>query len=231
MHKKSILACGKALALLLAVYMPTFALVSALLMSAGTPAPPDASVIAAALPLVTGISLVITVILIALIGRRQFRSYGFRLPPGRTLLYSLALGLGIGFALRWLVWSFGIQEPSMFTGLATWQVIAFFWVGAPVQEEIIFRGLFQTTLEKDTPTVFPVGRWNLSVASLCSAVVFSLVHLGLLSVGASWEATAFVGASALLLGILAGQFRWRTGSLVPGILIHAMFNVAGSIWP
>jgi len=227
--KHSLLACGKALALLLAVYLPTFVMVSALIMSSTTPGPADARVMTAAFPLVIGISLAIAVILIGIFGGGQFRSYGFRSVPGRTLLFSLGLGLGVGFALRWLAWSLGIQEPSMFAGLATWQTIAFLWVGAPIQEEIIFRGLFQTTLERGIPTVVSIGRWKLSVAALGSAVAFSLVHLGLLSVGASWGVAAFVGAGALLLGVLAGQFRWRTGSLVPGVAIHALFNVAGSV--
>ena len=229
MFKKSILACGKAIALLLAVYVPTFAIVSALLVPRGGPAPADAGAMTAALPLVIGISVAISLILIAIVGRSRYRSYGFRLVARRTLLSSVGLGLGIGFALRWLVWSLGIEEPSVFAGLTTWQVVAFFWVGAPIQEEIIFRGLVQTTLDKDLPMVVSVGRWRLSVAALCAAMAFSLVHLGLLAVGASLAAVVVVGASALLLGVVAGQFRWRTGSLIPGILIHAMFNVAGSV--
>jgi membrane protease YdiL (CAAX protease family) len=229
MLKKSLLACVRALGLLLAVYLPTFAIVSTVFVSPTTSAPADATVMIAALPYVIGLSLVIAVMLIAVIGGRQFRSYGFRSVPGKTVLFSLALGLGIGFALRWVARSFGIEEPSVFTGLTTWQIIAFMWVGAPIQEEIIFRGLFQTTLEKGIPTVISVGRWRLSVAAIGGAVAFSLVHLGLSSVGASWGEVAFVAAGALLLGALAGQFRWRTGSLVPGIVIHALFNVPGSV--
>jgi membrane protease YdiL (CAAX protease family) len=225
------LACGKALAFLLAVYLPTFMIVSAVVMSLTMSGSTEASAMTAAFPLVIGISLVIAVIVIAIIGGRQFRTYGFRSAPGKTLLFSLGLGVVVGFALRWLAWSLGIQEPAMFTGLAAWQIIVFLWVGAPIQEEIIFRGLFQTTLERDIPRVVTLGRWRLSVAAAGAAVAFALVHLGLLSVGASWGTVAFVGTSALLLGALAGQFRWHTGSLVPGILIHAMFNVAGSVWP
>jgi membrane protease YdiL (CAAX protease family) len=229
--KQSMLAWGKALAFLLAVYLPTFMVVSAVVMSLTMSGSSEAGAMTTAFPLVIGISLVIALIVIAIVGGRQFRSYGFQSVPGKTLLFSLGLGVVVGFALRVLARGLGIQEPALFTGVATWQIIVFLWIGAPIQEEIIFRGLFQTTLERGIPTVISLGKWRLSVAAAGAAVAFALVHLGLLSVGASWGTVAFVGAGALLLGVLAGQFRWHTGSLVPGILIHAMFNVAGSVWP
>ncbi len=75
------------------------------------------------------------------------------------------------------------------------------------------------------PGLIPVARWKFSVAALVSAVAFALVHLALPTVGASSEATAFVVASALILGLVAGQLRWSTGSLVPCFVIHALFNI------
>lgn len=75
------------------------------------------------------------------------------------------------------------------------------------------------------PGLIPVGRWKFSVAALVSAVAFALVHLALPTVGVSSGATAFVVASALILGLAAGQLRWSTGSLVPCFVIHALFNI------
>ena len=227
--KQPILAWGKALALLLAVYLPTFMIVSAVAMSLSMSGSSDADLIPVAFPLVIGISLLIAVIVIAIAGGREFGSYGFRLAPGRTLLVSTGLGLAAGVVLRVLSWALNIQEPAAFTGLAAWQILVFFWIAAPIQEEIIFRGLVQTTLERGMPRVIPVGRWKLSAAGTGAAVLFALVHLGLLTAGASWNTVAFVGAGALLLGIIAGQFRWQTGSVIPGIVVHVMFNVFGSL--
>jgi membrane protease YdiL (CAAX protease family) len=229
--KRSMLACGKALGLLVAVYAPTFMIVSALIMPSAEPGVAKVDTMAAAVPLVIGISLVFALVLIAFVSRRQIRSYGFRLVSGRTLLFSLVLGLLLGVAVRCLAWLLATEEPAMFTEVAMWQVVALFWIGAPIQEEIIFRGLFQTTLERGIPTVTSIGGWSLSIAALGSAVIFSLVHLGLLSVGASWGTVVFIGGSALLLGVAAGQCRWRTGSLIPSIVIHALFNMSASLWP
>ncbi len=230
MRKRSILAWGKAFVLLLAVYLPTFAVVSGILGPTNASSPASAELMTAAFPLVIAVSLLIALIMILLVGRQQFRSYGFQSAPGRTLLHALALGVVIGLALRGIVRIFGIEEPSLFEGLAIWQVIVYFWVSAPIQEEIIFRGLIQTTLQRGIPAVVAIGRWRLSIAALGSGIAFAMVHFGLVSAGASWGATIFVGASALLLGLLAGQLRWQTGSLLPAILIHAMFNVTSSVW-
>jgi membrane protease YdiL (CAAX protease family) len=35
--------------------------------------------------------------------------------------------------------------------------------------------------------------------------------------------------SASLLGLVAGYHRQETGSLVPAILVHALFNVGGTL--
>ena len=216
MFKQFLLTLGRGLAMLAAVYVPTFVVVSAVVISGAS--------LEAAIPVMIGISLGIALLLMATVGGRRFRSFGFRPAGAKVLGRSLCLGVALSILLRWLARVMGVQQASM-TGLATWQVVLFFWVAAPVQEEVIFRGLLQGTLQGGFPGLIPVARWKFSVAALVSAVAFALVHLALPTVGASSGATAFVVASALILGLAAGQLRWSTGSLVPCFVIHALFNI------
>jgi membrane protease YdiL (CAAX protease family) len=60
-----------------------------------------------------------------------------------------------------------------------------------------------------------------SAAVLFAAILFGIVHLGS-------GVAVFVGA--LLLGLLAGELRRRSGSLVPAIIVHVLFNIPGLIW-
>lgn len=76
-------------------------------------------------------------------------------------------------------------------------------VGAPVAEELMFRGLGYTLLARFGPWVAIVG----------SALAWALAH-GLLQ--------AFPIIFALGLGL--GYLRSVTGSIVPGMLVHATFN-------
>jgi membrane protease YdiL (CAAX protease family) len=78
-------------------------------------------------------------------------------------------------------------------------------VVAPFVEELMFRGLGYRLLE-------PFGRWH---AILGIGLAFALVH-GLL---AGFPILFFFGAALAWL-------RSRTGSVFPGMLLHAFFNGA-----
>jgi membrane protease YdiL (CAAX protease family) len=64
---------------------------------------------------------------------------------------------------------------------------------------------------------------------LITATFFGLVHLALLSQGAATLQAITIVLVALILGIIAGYFRDKTGSLVAPIIVHSLFNITGSI--
>jgi len=80
-------------------------------------------------------------------------------------------------------------------------------VGAPVAEELLFRGVLFRTLAWRMPVV---------VAALTSAVIFSSIHDDL---------TLF--PILALLGFLAALLYRRTGNLVVSMLFHSLNNVVG----
>lgn len=80
-------------------------------------------------------------------------------------------------------------------------------VVAPVAEEFFFRRVLQGWLEKV---------WAAPQAILASAVLFGLAHLGH---GLGW--IPLVG-----FGVVAGYLARLTGSILPGIVLHALFNAA-----
>ena len=76
---------------------------------------------------------------------------------------------------------------------------------APIGEEIGFRGILLGGLLKT--------RCRTWIAILISALVFASFH----GFGANF-------VTAMLFGILAGWLYWRTGSIIPGIIIHITNN-------
>lgn len=80
-------------------------------------------------------------------------------------------------------------------------------VGAPIAEEVFFRGLTQPVLQR-----YLGGAGGLAL----TAVVFGFVHLGSNPVEAV-PALAF-------FGVVVGMLAWRTGRLGPGIVAHMTFN-------
>jgi len=74
----------------------------------------------------------------------------------------------------------------------------------PILEEVVFRGLIYSRLGKAMPAV---------VAAVLSSVVFGLMHEGLL-----WAVWAGI------VGLIICVARVKTGSIIPGIIIHVMVN-------
>jgi membrane protease YdiL (CAAX protease family) len=85
-------------------------------------------------------------------------------------------------------------------------------VVAPLAEEFFFRGLLQTLLVKMLRS-----RW---VAILVASLAFGLVHFS----------QPHAVPALVALGFLIGYAYERSGSLVPPVLIHAVFNLKTLVW-
>ncbi len=94
-----------------------------------------------------------------------------------------------------------------------------------MQEETIFRGLIQSVVQARTPFEFRLGNIRLPFAVLVSALLFAVVHIATVRLGASLSEALFVVCGAFVLGIVAGWLRSMSGSLLPAILAHAIFNI------
>lgn len=83
-------------------------------------------------------------------------------------------------------------------------------VGAPIVEELAFRGLLFNSLRKRGVGV----AWTLVISSLA----FAVIH---------FEPTRLLVLVAL--GLVLGIVRWRTGSLVACMITHAMINAPAAL--
>jgi membrane protease YdiL (CAAX protease family) len=97
-------------------------------------------------------------------------------------------------------------------GALGWTVVVLVaCVGAPLIEELFFRGLVQTRL---------VGRLGPVPGIVLASLVFGAAHL------LAWngpESLAYAWAVAAG-GLVLGTIRYLTGRLGPGIIAHALFN-------
>jgi membrane protease YdiL (CAAX protease family) len=148
--------------------------------------------------------------------------FGLRLQWRRDLLVGVVVGLGCQYGLiPLLYWPFEQLDPSLrhrlddasknvtqaaHGGLQITLLFVFLAIGAPVIEELFFRGLLLRSLSRR------FGPW---VAIVGSAVVFGLAHFELLQLPA-----------LILFGLVLGVLAERTGRLGPGIVAHAAFNAA-----
>jgi membrane protease YdiL (CAAX protease family) len=85
-------------------------------------------------------------------------------------------------------------------------------VGAPLVEELFFRGLVQGAL---------TARFGAWWALLLQAACFGAVHY---QYGMSWGWALLTIVSIGLAGLALGTMRWYYQRLAPGIIAHATFN-------
>lgn len=151
--------------------------------------------------------------------------------PGAADLWRGVLGLALALPIVWLVgrvsvWLFrgGDDGPLQHGtlellsaerggGVWWWAVVAGAVIGAPVYEEVVFRGLVQPAVRGLTGS-----RW---LAVVSSAGVFTLLHVpsgdgG----GATLSAVPMIGV--LALGLAVARERW--GSVWPAVAMHVLFN-------
>jgi membrane protease YdiL (CAAX protease family) len=98
------------------------------------------------------------------------------------------------------------QDTAGVHGLGILIVFVLLAIGAPLVEELFFRGLLQRSLSR---------RFGRPVAIAGSAALFGLAHFELLQLPA-----------LILFGVVLGVLADRTGRLGPGIVAHATFNAA-----
>ncbi|MEW5851945.1 MAG: ABC transporter permease subunit/CPBP intramembrane protease [Myxococcota bacterium] len=140
------------------------------------------------------------------------------LPPWRAVasaaLFGLSLGVPLAMAEAWLVKVSGLEEAlkgleeafrELFeTRLDTVTAVLVLGVMPGIFEELAFRGALQGVLLKVT---------RARRAVVLQAVIFALAHQ-----------SAIRFPPTFVLGIILGLLRLRSGSVVPGMILHTLHN-------
>lgn len=124
---------------------------------------------------------------------------------------------GIGFLLRPLLGQPEVSGPAQdlldrAQGPAFLGLVVSVAVGAPIVEELFFRGLLLRSLQRRVPDWAAVG---------ASAVAFGIAHGSALPV----DAVILVMVSLTVFGAILAVLAIRTGRLGPCIVTHAVFNL------
>jgi membrane protease YdiL (CAAX protease family) len=151
-----------------------------------------------------------------LAGRPTAADFGLlRTPIGRAIGWMLAVGIGfVAFGAIWTKLLSLDQKQTLPTELgingstlALVLVILFITVLAPLSEELLFRGYIFSALRNWN------GFWP---AAIVTGLLFGAVHIGSTPIGLTVPLACFGFGLCLLYE--------RTGSLYPGIALHALNN-------
>lgn len=158
-------------------------------------------------------------------GNGPFSDFGISLVGLTDFISSVVLGfslLMIGSVAAGLVlWMFGLspEEQASNVGIVNddsgsvwkWVMIASVVIGAPIAEELFFRGLLLGALRR---------RFGSIVAVVGSSLAFTSVHYGGGTLAESTMLFVVVGT----IGLVLGAYVIRTGRVLPTIIAHSVFN-------
>jgi len=145
---------------------------------------------------------------------------------GPGLFVGLSTAMGLNMAVSLVSEAFGLDAPEIGHQMlevmhdsdsvgATAALICSAVVVAPVVEELVFRGLVQSSL------LGLFGRAHRWPVILCASAVFTSVHFD----AANWQTLP----GLFVLSMVLGWLYERHGSLLPSVLVHAGFNVCNIV--
>jgi membrane protease YdiL (CAAX protease family) len=176
--------------------------------------------------------LAVSLVLISALSRGRLSRYGFKMATAAQTKAAFIYGsitavvVQVALAVIWRVLPPSEGHPAL-AGSSLLQIVITVWVLASICEEVFHRGLIQTFLEPLRGCGLGIFGFRLSLPVIVAAVLFGAGHIMLLTIGADGYLVGGIVGSATVLGLAAGYYREKTGSLVPAILIHMLFNAYG----
>lgn len=171
-----------------------------------------------------GTFIVVLVVLSRREGSGDFaKDYAVAFRPVDLVMVPLAVGLQ--FAVNWVYWPLRQLWPSTFSdealsktardlvdsarGVNLVLLVLAVALGAPIVEELVYRGLLQRSLSS---VWSPVAAW------VAGSAWFALIH---------FRPVEYLGL--FLAGLLFGAGYVLTGRIGPGVIAHIAFNVTGLV--
>jgi len=200
---------------------------SSVMMALGRTAMQNARPVWSAALIGTGVGLVICLVVMAVLRGRGICRFNWAVGQPPQLAWAACLGLTLGVATTLLGAVVPGAMPDLAAGYSFLQIAALVVIGRSLYEELLFRGLLQGLL---TPLLSRSWRFfghDFSLAAVVGAVAFGLIHFSLLSLGGDFAPVSVIVVAAFLLGLLAGHYRDRTGSMIHPIVVHMCANLGG----
>jgi membrane protease YdiL (CAAX protease family) len=181
------------------------------------------------LPFTHTAMLTISLILIYLLSKGKISTYGLKMIKIEQLKQSILVGSVGGVIIGSLSLLLPMSGFDFAKEFSLFQVVIFVWVYASISEEFLTRGLVQGFLAPLTRYRFRIFNFHISIPILVAALFFGFMHMGLLTMQVDKFTVFAVVFFGIILGIIAGYYREISGSIIPAIVIHMLFNVWGTI--
>jgi membrane protease YdiL (CAAX protease family) len=171
---------------------------------------------------------VVAILFMLALGRGKLTSFGLRWPSRIPWLRLIGVTFATEAVVSLAFLPAPMKGPGHFAGdYSLVQTIVGILVIASFCEEVVARGLVLSFLAPLAQRGVRIRRLHLSLPVIVAALFFAAMHIPLLIMGIDpWMGVSIL-VSAFLLGLIAGFYRERSGSLLPAYVAHMLANVFG----
>jgi membrane protease YdiL (CAAX protease family) len=173
--------------------------------------------------------LIISTLILFILGKGKLGQYGYKLPVNFSFSQIVILPLAVGVIANVILTFMPTAESFAPEGYTFGHIVVFIWLYASICEEIYTRGLIQGYLKPLADHALTVFKIRLSLPVIIAAAFFSLIHLMAFATTLNPFALVVFLIIAFILGLIAGYQLEKTGSLLPAVIVHMMFNISGSV--
>lgn len=181
--------------------------------------------------------LILSLVAIAIFGRRKFSQYGFIKPQiqkdgqdaGSYWLKIILFAPLLGIVSTPMILLMGGGGNPLIKSLSFPQIILFVWFLSSTIEEVFTRGFLLGHLYGLSGQYVRIFSWRVELPVLISALFFSCMHFVLLTAGVDAVTMTVIFLFTFSIGLMAGHYRSKTGSLIPAIAVHFLANIGGVI--
>lgn len=143
--------------------------------------------------------------------RQLATEIAFRCPRKGSLGWFYGATLSVG-----LMVAFGLGSEALERTSASWALLLSLLLWQPAIEEVLFRGVLQGMLLRSDLGARSVA--GFSLANVATSLAFVIVHMV--------HQPVFWALGVFFPSLVFGFFRDRSGSVLPALLLHILFNAA-----
>jgi CAAX protease family protein len=174
-----------------------------------------------------GLLLIVFSVLASLIfSKGNLSTFGFIISNkgyyGRVILIILTIEIISSVILSFVTIS---GEEHFVANYSLLRTIYSVWIIASISEEVLTRGFIQGYLQALSSSGIRIGKFFISLPVIVGAFFFMSMHIFIILEGIDHNLFIYILISTFILGIVAGYFREKTGSLLPAILAHMCSNI------
>lgn len=168
--------------------------------------------------------VVLSLLLIIIAGRKHLNLYGICKPKHINYLALILWGIIIGGIFGASLFILHGKNLLFIDLYDTWEKIIFAVILSSFSEEFLTRGVVQSIMMPGHKKVFTILKSGISFPIIITSLFYAFLYLPLILKYMELHVTIIILIIQFVSGIIAGQYREKSGSMLPSIIFHIIIS-------